>query len=391
MRWRDLTRLPGALSIVAAMAAWGCSGDASDAMSTLPSTLVVETIEVHEQPGHAVRESYAGRVASPRSSDLGFDRPGRVVELLVDEGDHVEKDQRLGSLETRDLRAEIRELRAREAASAARLELAKLTTKRSESLVGSDSISKQAYDEARFNQAALEADLEAARAGIARARVALELSELHAPFAGTIVLRNVDEGTVVTPGQPVFRVIEDGAMELRVGIPVATADGLTPGGRYPVEIEGNGFLARLVRKIPMVDPRTRTMTAVFEIEPADDGKRKRPRDGALGRLQIDTPRAERGFWLPISALSEGRRGLWSAYAVEPDPEAPDRFRVEQRDLQVIHVETDRVFVDGTLQDGDRIVASGIHRIVPGQPVRLATPRAAVSPDTDPRAGHGHES
>ncbi len=388
MRRQHLTRLLGPLSIAGVMAAaWGCSGDASDATSSAPSTLVVETIVVREQPRHAVRESYAGRVTSSRSSDLGFDRPGRVVELRVDEGDRVEKGELLGALETRDLRAEIRELQAREAASAARLELARLTTKRSESLLGSDSISKQAYDEARFNQAALEADLEAARAGIARARIALELSELHAPFSGTVVMRNVDEGTVVTPGQSVFRVIEDGAMELRVGIPVATAAGLVTGGHYPVEIEGGAFEARLVRKIPRVDPRTRTMTAVFEIDSGDGKDRERLRDGALGRLRIETPRDTRGFWLPISALSEGRRGLWSAFAVEPDPDAPDRLRVEQRDLQVIHVETDRVFVDGTLQDGDRIVANGIHRIVPGQPVRLAAPRAAASPTTKPAPGH----
>ena len=383
MRWRRQTRVLIPLSIAGVMVLSGCSGDTPDTASSIPSTLVVETLAVREESQYTVRESYAGRVASPRSSDLGFDRPGRVVELHAEEGDHVEKDELLGALETRDLRAEIRELRAREAASAARLDLAKLTTKRSETLVGSDSISRQAYDEARFNQAALEADLQAARAGIARARVALELSELRAPFSGTVVMRSVDEGTVVTPGQSVFRVIEDGAMELRVGVPVATAAYLIAGERHPVEIEGVVYEARLTRKIPMVDPQTRTMTTVFAIDPRDGDESAPLREGALGRLQIETPRKQRGFWLPISALSEGRRGLWSAFAVEADPEAPDRLRVEQRDLQVIHVETDRVFVDGTLHEGDRIVASGIHRIVPGQPVRLAAPRAARSQNTNP--------
>jgi len=310
-------------------------------------------------------------VASPRTSELGFDRPGRVVALNVDEGDRVEEGDLLGALESRGLRAEIRELRARRAATAARLEMAKLTTQRSETLAGSESISEQRYDEARFNQIALEADLEAAKAGIARAQIALELSELRAPFAGSVVMRSVDEGTVVTPGQAVFRVIEDGAMELRVGIPLETAMSLEEGAVYPVEIEGRKFKARLDTRIPTVDPDTRTVTTILQIAGDGDPHDSVLRDGALGRLELETTREGRGYWLPLSALTEGRRGLWSAFAVEPDPDTPELFRVEGRDLQLVHVETNRVFVTGTLHDGDRIVASGVHRIVPGQRVRLA--------------------
>ena len=353
----------------------GCPGETADATTDTRSALVVEAIEIRSEARYSVREIYAGRVASPRSSDLGFDRPGRVVALHTDEGDHVDKGELLGALETRDLRAEMRELRARKAASSARLELAKLTTQRRQTLLRSESISEQNYDEARFNEVALEADLEAAKAGIARLRIALELSELRSPFAGHVVMRSVDEGTVVTPGQAVFRVIEEGAMELRVGIPLATAERLEDGTVYSVEIEGEPFSARMDTRIPTVDAETRTVTTILQITNDDPTKAVRLRDGALGRLELETTREGQGYWLPTSALSEGRRGLWSAFAIEPDSETSELFRVERRDLQVIHVETNRVFVSGTLHDGDQIVASGVHRIVPGQRVRTTTSQA----------------
>ncbi|MCP5055508.1 MAG: hypothetical protein GY937_02155 [bacterium] len=86
----------------------------------------------------------------------------------------------------------------------------------------------------------------------------------------------------------------------------------------------------------------------------------------------------------MTALTEGRRGLWSAYAIAA-AEDPGFFRVERRDLQVVHVETDRVYVTGTLNDGDRIVTSGVHRIVEGQLVR-ATEETAKSQPSDPGPG-----
>jgi hypothetical protein len=47
------------------------------------------------------------------------------------------------------------------------------------------------------------------------------------------------------------------------------------------------------------------------------------------------------------------------------------FRVARRDLEVLHTESDRVLVRGTLQAGEQVITGGTHRVVPGQVVRLA--------------------
>lgn len=344
----------------------GCRGDAASAADPAPGLLVVRDTPVTRSEGYAVRERFAGRVTARRESALGFGRGARVVEMAVDEGDAVEPGQVLARLETRELEARRRELEARVAQVEAQLALARRTSARRETLARRETISEQAWDEARFQEAALAAELSAARAALEAVRASLDLSVLRAPYAGAITARRVDEGTPVAPGQAVLHLIEAGHLELRVGLPPETAAALAPGAAYPVESDAGRFEARLTTRIPSVDPETRTVTAVFAIPRPPDGLHH----GSMARLAVETQRPGEGFWLPLTALAESRRGLWAAFALLPDGDADDVRVVERRELQLLHAEAERAYVRGTLRDGDRIVADGLHRIVPGQRVRV---------------------
>ena len=63
------------------------------------------------------------------------------------------------------------------------------------------------------------------------------------------------------------------------------------------------------------------------------------------------------------------RGLWAVYVA--DAADGETAVLERRELEVLHQEADRVFVRGTLADGERVVVGGRHRLVPGQRVRVA--------------------
>ena len=88
-------------------------------------------------------------------------------------------------------------------------------------------------------------------------------------------------------------------------------------------------------------------------------------DGQIARLALKrTDRAE-GFWLPMTALTAGLRGTWTAYLVQ-DEDAGEVVRSAA--LEILHVDSERVYARGTVRNGDRLVASGLHRVVPGQVV-----------------------
>ena len=73
----------------------------------------------------------------------------------------------------------------------------------------------------------------------------------------------------------------------------------------------------------------------------------------------------------------GVRGLWSCYVLgnsENVANEPNKaFRVEQREIEVLQTESERVFVRGTLQNNDQVIVNGNHRLVTGQLVRPVAP------------------
>jgi len=337
---------------------------------------------VRLEDGYAVEERYAGRVVGRRRSDLGFERRGLLIEVTVDEGERVAAGQLLARLDQRLLEARQRELQARLTHTRAsrreieaRLGLANVTVERLERQLRDDNVSRQSYDEARFEAQALAAQLAGAEAAIEQVQAALEVlaveldqSRLRAPFAGSITARFADEGTAMEVGAPVLQLIEDQALEVKVGVPVRAVPGLEPGTRYPIQIEGRDYQAELRTLLAKIDPQTRTVTAIFRL----DAQAGTVRAGELARLKLTQHIDMPGFWLPLTALTESRRGLWSAYALTPadTAQADNVMRLDRRELQLLHSETDRAFVRGTLRDGERVVASGVHRLVPGQPVRV---------------------
>ena len=64
----------------------------------------------------------------------------------------------------------------------------------------------------------------------------------------------------------------------------------------------------------------------------------------------------------MSALTASDRGLWAVYVINGEN------IIERRLVEVIHNEASRAYVRGLLSDRDRVVNSGVQRIVPGQTV-----------------------
>ncbi|MCR9094342.1 MAG: efflux RND transporter periplasmic adaptor subunit [bacterium] len=350
-----------ALLIAGAWAAFA-NGEAPPPPAVATEAIPVRLTDVVVLDAFEVRDRIAGRVTSRRRSEVGFERGGRLAEILVDEGDRVEAGALLAKLDTRALEAERREQRARMKATEARLELARVTAKRQRRLAASGTLSAQSLDEALTEEASLEAQLAADRAALERTAVALSLSRIEAPYPAVVVRRQQDEGNVATPGTPVLSLIEDGAREVRLGVPPEVAASLEPGRTYEVEGSAGTLRATLRHVLPELDRETRTRAALFEIDAETDDP-LRVADGTLVWVRVTRSVPSRGAWVPMAALAEGRRGTWTLFAVREDAQGVSR--TERRVVEIVHAEGDAAFVRGTLETNDRIVADGMHRLIPG--------------------------
>ncbi len=329
--------------------------------------LPVATLRVRYQESYETTVAFTGRIRAAAVSRLAFEQPGRILAIPLREGDRFAPGDILARLDDSRLRAEEEAAIARLKEAEADRDLARQTVRRSRALFKAGHVSRQRLDEAEARLHASEAAVKGAQAQLRRIRVALAQTRIRAPFAGIVTRRLVDEGTVVAAGTPVLAVMTtDGPVEALVGLPEAEADHLVIGRRYLVRLEdGREIEAGLAGLVPQLQPGSRAVVARLALPVAVAVP-----DGALVSLLLTRRVPMRGFWLPLEALTADLRGLWRVYALEEDAERGWPYaRVRFENVQILHASGDRVYVTGTVRDGARLIATGLHRVVPGMLVR----------------------
>jgi RND family efflux transporter MFP subunit len=331
--------------------------------------LPVTVVRATEIPHYTITRAFTGRLVPRRASEVGFELGGRIAHLAVDDGNRVKAGQLMAHLDTEQLVIQKAQLQAQLREVTARLELAQVRLKRQRRLQASGHASQDNIDEIRFEKAALDAQRDSIKANLQSVNTDLKDAVLRAPFDAVIVQRLVDEGNVVDTGAPIFRLHETGHPEARIGIPIDYAQQLQIGDQHDLQLGQSTVIGTVTALIPDVDTATRTITTVFTLD-QDDGAAIA---NALVRLNLTDEIPQAGFWLPTTALSEGRRGLWTVYVVNQktlSSTAVHQQQVLRKSVEVLHTETDRVFVQGTLLHNDPVVTTGTQRLAPGQLVQI---------------------
>jgi RND family efflux transporter MFP subunit len=357
--------LAGAAAAMAvALAHGGFGATAGDPAPPIAVTVGPVTTE----PSYTVTRSFVGRVEGRRSAAVGFELTGTVVEVAVDEGARVAEGDALASLDTARLEAERARLEAERSDAVTRAGfLARQYERRAGA--GSPAFSDAAVDEARSARDQALAQIERIDAQLRRVAVDLEKASLRAPFDAVVIERTLDEGQVVGPGATALILLEDAAPEARIGLAGPLRRAVAAGQRHTVVVDGRDIPARVIAVVPSRDPASRTIDAILRLE--TDWRTVDA--GDLARLSLPESVWTEGAWVPLSALTESARGLFAAYVAVPAEDA-DR-RAERYEVEVLHQTAERAFVRG-LPDGASVVTAGVHKLVPGLPVRLGEPGSA---------------
>jgi len=155
----------------------------------------------------------SGYVVAQRKAAVASKATGRLVALMVEEGDRVRKGEIIARLENDDVIAAKDQAAANLNAARHNLEQAKadvqettITFNRYKELIGQGYVSQAEYDaaEARFKRssaaaASFEAAIKASAAALKGADVSLEYTSIRAPFDAVVLTKNADIGDIVTP------------------------------------------------------------------------------------------------------------------------------------------------------------------------------------------------
>lgn len=325
-----------------------------------PVPISVETVRVDLGSTFKAEEKFTGIVSPRRTSQLGFAAGGRIAVIQVDVGDRVAQGDTLAVLDTRSLQAQLSSARAIVAEAEAGLALAETTVDRQIALLEKGHVSSQRVDEARAQANTSYARIDAAKANADALRVQIDLARIKAPFAGTVTARMSDEGAIANPGAPLFELVETNVLEARIGLTAVLADTLEIGEPYDLISDQGSVPATLRSMTGVIDASNRTVTTLFDITDPDSVSA-----GAVVRLGMEREISESGLWLPVSALTEAERGLWSIYIARREG---NDWVAEPGIVEVIHQDGERIYVRGAVRDGDRVIIDGLQRITPGQPV-----------------------
>ena len=333
--------------------------------------LPVQVMAFSYVDGYERTAEFVGLVRADNESALGFEVGGTIDDVRVREGAVVVKGDELAYLNTDRRQAQLAAARADVKRLDAQLELAGLQRRRTADLTAEGLASAQALDDARLNEAALQAAREASQAAVHVAELELTKSRLTAPYNGVVAARLAERGSVVNPGTPVLRLIASDSFEAIVGVPLDHSDQLRIGASYPLKTRSGTIDGTLTGLRADLDASTLTVGAVFSIDALSS-----TRPGETVLLQQAEWVATRGGWLPLSALLEGDRGLWNVLTLSGD--AATGYTAQREAVEVLYTGADRVFVRGTLKNGSPVITTGVHRLSPGSQVAPANDGTGVA-------------
>jgi RND family efflux transporter MFP subunit len=296
----------------------------------------------------------------------------RIAEVLVEEGDTVKQGQVLARL-TRDV---LETQLAQNAASRARAEAgiaqarsnivqseaahteAQQALERARSLMRSGNTTEVVLEQRVSAARAAEGRLSAARDGlrIAEAERAstqaqqreiewrLSRTEIRAPAAGVVARKNARVGATATAaGDPLFRIIANGEIELEGELTETQLPRLREGAEARVTVDGERFIEGRVRNVfPEVDRATRLGKVRISLQ-----KDPALRIGSFARGTVGVARRT-GVAVPIASVLHGAEGA-SVLAVVSD-------KVEARKVRTGLSAEGFVEISEGLKAGEAIVA-----------------------------------
>jgi RND family efflux transporter MFP subunit len=236
-----------------------------------------------------------------------------ITQILVEEGDTVATGQVLARLSSDALNASLAQNAAQiardEAAIAeaqASREAADAAFARTSDLAKSGTASRETYDTRKAAMATAAARVASAQADLALAKaqrqewsVKLANTDIKAPVGGIVSRRVARLGSVVSmSGDPLFRIISNGAIELEADVPESTLARLQPGQHADLAMAGG---VTRTGKIRLVSPEMNRTSRLGRIRIAIDAGEGSLVLGGFGRAVVQTARHE-GIVVPLSAV-----------------------------------------------------------------------------------------
>ncbi len=297
-----------------------------------------------------------GSVRADKAAAL-FAQGGRVRSIQVKPGDRVRAGQLLISIDNDIVGKQITQ--AETAAELARTSFEK-QAKLWEQKIGS---------EMQFLQA--KSQKEQAEAGLAALREQQRLTNITAPFEGTVDDIMVRVGDMTSPMQPAARVVDLSGVQLEADVPESYLKSVKKDAPVKVSFPslGETFDGELAHVGQFIDPSNRT----FKVSVRVPNGQAFMRPNLLSDISIQDMRIDSALVVPSRTVLQDVDGNNYIYVLDPtrDDEAKARKVMVQRLSEYKGMISIAPTTPGELKGGERAVDEGAKNVNDGGTVRVA--------------------
>jgi membrane fusion protein (multidrug efflux system) len=318
---------------------------------------------------------YAGQTAGSREVEVRARITGILVSRNFEEGRPVKKGQSLFTIDPAPIEATVARTEADVAAAEARLDQARRNAARLKPLYAEKAVSQKEYDDAVSGELIGAADLKAARARLAEAKLSLGYTRVESPVSGIASRALRSEGSLVSgPDVLLTTVMQVDPIWVNFGIPDndqarmqkdAESGRLKLPKNFQVELRlADGSVYARSGKMSFADvrisPNTGTREARAEL-PNPDGAL---RPGQFVRVILRGATRPDAVTVPQRAVLEGPQGKF-VYVVN------EKNLAEARPVEAGEWSGDTWIITAGLKAGERVITDGVMKLGPGAPVKVA--------------------
>ncbi len=271
---------------------------------------------------------------------------GRVVSLNVREGNFVSKGVILAKLFDGDLQAELKKLQVQ-------LEIAEKTVDRYNELLKIQGISQQEYDLAQLQVNNLKADMDIVRVSISK-------TEVRAPYAGKLGLRNISVGAYVSPSNIITTLRKVDQLKLEFSVPEKYSNNMKPGSEVKFGLQGDKkkYTARVMATEASIEANTRTLKVRAVVNGSSTGLVP----GAFAKVNLQMDKNLNSLVIPTQAVIPQARN--KRVIIYNGGSA--RFQIVTTGIR----DSSYVQITEGLSAGDTVVTTGLLAIRPESKIKL---------------------
>ena len=303
--------------------------------------------EVAVSSGNVSGQSYVGVVEENEATAVSFTGMGVVKRVLVSEGQAVGKGQLLAVMD---------DTQARNLLSGAEAQMAQAddALKRYGMLHDAGSLPEAQWVEIQSKVAQAKSQLSVARKNLNDCR-------LVAPVSGVVGRQQVKAGETALPSQAVVTILDVSRVRVRVAVPEAEMNAITPHTSSMIEVEAAGKKVSGGRIEKGVQADALTHTYDIHIHVANPDRKLLPGMVANVTLsQIHTSKGEGGgFYLPITSVQRRPDGSLFVWTVDNQKTA------HRTTVTVGSSQGNRIRITDGITAGERVVTEGFQKLSEG--------------------------